>query len=115
MKKTTWIFIVLILIGIVGIYVSKFSSRNYSVSNLGVASVSCNNLTGYGGLTSTIDVTIENNGASNSFVVEIRCFDKDGELIKEKSKNMDVDGNSSETKTVSVPGRTRDCKCKILN
>ncbi len=68
-------------------------------------------------ITSVVNVTVQNNSSRthNDVTVRLTAYDSDGNIIKEKTTTFDrtLEPNSSLSKPVTLPARTKRCDCVI--
>ncbi len=70
-------------------------------------------------LTSTVDVTVENSSSRThkNVTVHVTAYDKKGNIIKQKDNTFarTLGPNASLSKTITLPAKTVDCDCVILD
>jgi hypothetical protein len=68
-------------------------------------------------VTSEADITISNSSSRsyNNVTIRVTGYDKNGDITKAKSITLDrtLEPNSSLTRPVTFPARTKSCKCVI--
>ena len=120
MKRILFIIILLGLIGCVGyIFLQKNGFNENSILSLPETvdlSVSCSEVHDLI-VTAEVDVSVTNNSSRthNDVTIRVTGYDINGNITKEKSSTFDrmLSPNCSLSKPISLPARTKSCKCVI--
>lgn len=118
MKKTIIIILVILIVAYIGIVIftrtnnSAFTSRTV---DLKVECSSVKNLL----ITSTVNIEVTNLSSRRhrNVTVQVSGQDNNGNATKEKFITFDraLEANSSMSKTVILPAKTKSCTCNIVN
>jgi hypothetical protein len=70
-------------------------------------------------LTSTVEVTVNNSSSRThkNVTVHVTAYDKNGNIVKQKDNTFSrtLGPNASLTKTITLPAKTVECDCVILD
>ena len=120
MKKLLFKIILLALIGCVGyIVLQKSGFSDNSIMNLPKTidiTASCSEVRDLI-VTAEAEITVTNNSSitHNDVTVRVTGYDKNGDITKEKSITFDrtLEANSSLSRPITFPARTKSCKCVV--
>ncbi|GAB4017766.1 hypothetical protein [Spirosoma koreense] len=118
MKALVRLILFLVVIGGIGLYIMSWSNNtSFKPQTIDLA-VDCSDLTDVL-VTSTVNVDVKNlsSRSHDNISVQVRAFDGDGKLLKEKYTTFSrtLLPKSHFDKPVTLPAQTKRCDCKIVS